>query len=89
MEAVLPIGTWQLQEAKAKLSQVIKNAAREPQIITLRGEEAAVVLSPEKYRQMAQTGPGLYEFLQNSPLCDADIDFERDQRPWEDRDINL
>ena len=39
---------WQMQEAKAKLSEVIKDAEREgPQEITLHGKPVAVVLSRE------------------------------------------
>ena len=38
--------TWQLQEAKNKLSEVVDEAIREgPQVITGRGEEVAVVIS--------------------------------------------
>lgn len=41
---------WQLQEAKARLSEVIKKAAVEgPQRITVRGEPAAVVLATGAY----------------------------------------
>lgn len=39
--------TWQLQEAKNKLSEVIRRAREEgPQTITVRGEPAAVVSAP-------------------------------------------
>ena len=39
------MGDWQLQEAKARLSEVIKKAAKEgPQKITVRGERMAVVI---------------------------------------------
>lgn len=34
--------TWQLQEAKARLSEVVKQASKEcPQTITMRGEPTA------------------------------------------------
>ena len=41
--------TWQLQEAKNKLSEVIRRAREEgPQTITVRGEPAAVVTAPRE-----------------------------------------
>jgi prevent-host-death family protein len=40
--------SWQLQEAKNKLSKVIDDARTSgPQSITVRGKETAVVLSAE------------------------------------------
>jgi prevent-host-death family protein len=39
MEAWTRNTKWQLQKAKAMLSELVKSAAREPQIITVRGEE--------------------------------------------------
>ena len=41
--------TWQLQEAKNRLSEVIRRARDEgPQTITVRGEPAAVVSSTDR-----------------------------------------
>ena len=38
------MGTWQIQEAKVRVSEVVKKAGKEgPQKITVRGESAAVV----------------------------------------------
>jgi prevent-host-death family protein len=70
---------WQLQEAKAQLSQVIRNAATSPQIITLRGEETAVILSTEQYNKLTKPKMGVVEFFQNSPLADVAIDLKRDK----------
>jgi prevent-host-death family protein len=59
---------WQLQEAKARLSEVLARARSEgPQVITLRGEEAAVLLSFEDFRRLASPGP-LVSTLRESPL---------------------
>ncbi len=44
--------TWALQDAKARLSEVVRAAKKEPQTITLRGEEAAVLVSAEEYRRL-------------------------------------
>jgi antitoxin Phd len=52
--------TWQLQEAKARLSEVIKQASREgPQTITMRGEPTAVVISQNEYERLKQPRGGL------------------------------
>jgi prevent-host-death family protein len=70
---------WQLQEAKAMFSAVIKSAAEEPQIITVRGEDAAVVLSMEEYKRLAPKKQSIVEFFQNSPWADVELDLERDK----------
>jgi prevent-host-death family protein len=71
--AVKTKNIWQVQEAKARLSGLIKSSAAAPQIITVRGEEAAVVLSINQYREMTKARRGIIEFLQNSPLADTDL----------------
>ena len=71
--------TWQLQEAKARLSEVVRQAEREgPQVITVRGKEEAVVLSRADYDQPVPTQALLGDA---SPLAGADLDLERDQSP--------
>ncbi len=72
---------WQMQEAKAKLSEVIKDAEREgPQEITLHGKPVAVVLSREHYERLTGTGESLAAFMRRSPLYGVDeVDLERDK----------
>ena len=60
--------TWQLQEAKAMFSEVIKEAIIRPQIITVYGKETAVILSIEEYKKSSGPKQTLYEFIQSSPL---------------------
>ena len=71
---------WQIQEAKARLSEVIRDAQQEgPQEITLHGKLVAVLLSREQYEKLTGTGESLVEFMRRSPLAgDESIDFERD-----------
>jgi prevent-host-death family protein len=80
---------WQLQEAKAMLSEVVKSAGREAQIITVRGEEKAVVLSMDEYRKLTRAQkPTLFELFQSSPLLGMELELpERRIEPM--RDINL
>lgn len=73
---------WQLQEAKARLSEVIRQAAEEgPQSITLHGHPAAVVISSEGYRKLRQTEERFVDFMRRSPLYGVEIDLEREQTP--------
>lgn len=79
---------WQLQEAKNKLSKVVEEARSSgPQIITVRGKEAAVVLSIEAYSELMRRKETLLEFFQNSPLRGVDLDITRDQDMG--RDVEL
>ncbi len=56
--------SWQLQEAKNRLSEVIKAAATKgPQIITVRGKETAVVLSEREYRALCGVREPLGTYL--------------------------
>jgi len=64
---------WQLQEAKAMFSEVVKEAGLKPQIITVRGKEAAVIISYEEYKKLASPRQTLFEFIQNSPLRDIEL----------------
>ncbi len=71
--------SWQLQDAKNRLSEVIKAATTSgPQIITVRGKETAVVLSEREYRALCGVREPLGSYLcRNAP---KDVDphlFER------------
>ena len=52
------VRTWQVQDAKTRLSEVIERARSEgPQSITRHGKERAVVLSIEEYRLLVAQRP--------------------------------
>ncbi|ACM19505.1 antitoxin, Phd family [Geotalea daltonii FRC-32] len=69
---------WQLQEAKNRLSQVIKLAQHDgPQTITLRGKPSAVVVSFDEYRKLTVPRTGLAKFFKESPLRDVELDLSR------------
>ncbi|MBW7849558.1 MAG: type II toxin-antitoxin system Phd/YefM family antitoxin [Rhodospirillales bacterium] len=64
---------WQLQDAKAKLSEVVTRAQTEgPQIVTYRGVDRAVVLSIEEYRRLEANRPSLLDYLMAGPKLDDD-----------------
>jgi len=70
--------TWQIQEAKNKLSEVVDDAIEQgPQVLTRRGEEVAVVLSYPEYLKLKKRSTPLSEFFRQSPL--GEIELERDR----------
>jgi antitoxin Phd len=70
--------TWQIQDAKNKLSEVIARAQRNgPQLITRHGEKAVVVVSYVEYERLRKSQGKLSEFFKSSPL--ADIEPSRDK----------
>lgn len=71
--------TWQMQEAKARMSELVKRAQTQPQDITLHGKSVAVVISRETFDRLSQTQDSLVDFMRRSPLYGADdIVLERD-----------
>jgi prevent-host-death family protein len=83
--------SWQMQAAKAKLSEVVKQAqAHGPQDITLHGRSVAVVVSREDFERLSGQAGSLLEFMQRSPLAGLDDDELNLQRePSPTRDIEL
>ena len=69
---------WQLQEAKAKLTQLVKQSKKAPQIISRRGVNEVVVMSMEKYSELTHQNENIVSFFQASPLYGLDLDLERD-----------
>ncbi len=72
---------WQLQEAKARFSEVFR-LAREcgPQRVTKHGREAVVVLHAEEYARLAESEArkgSLADFFASSPLRGSGLDLER------------
>jgi len=79
---------WQLQEAKARLSELIKKAAKEgPQSITIHGEPTAVVLSNEEYERLKKPRGSFVEFMRRSPLYGVDLDLRREQTHTREADV--
>ena len=69
---------WQLQEAKNRLSEVVRKARDEgPQVITLHGRDAAVVLSASDYARRAKPKGSLVAFFRKSPLAGAALEVGR------------
>lgn len=78
---------WQVQEAKARLSEVMEKAEREgPQVITRHGAERAVVLSIADYRALTAKKKNFITHLLTGPKFD-DLDIERDKDTGREVDL--
>lgn len=65
---------WHLQDAKNQFSKVVQKARSEgPQIVTLRGERAAVVLSAADYDALTGKRPDIVEDLLGGPAWDDEL----------------
>ena len=83
------MGTWQLQEAKARLSEVIKKAAKEgPQKITVHGEATAVVISSEEYERLKHPKGSFVKFMRSSPLYGLELNLRREQTLTRDAEVS-
>ena len=76
--------TWQMQEAKARLSEVVKCAQTNgPQDLTLHGRSVAVVLSRESFERLTSGKQSLVDFMRASPLHESRgggvVKFDRDK----------
>jgi prevent-host-death family protein len=78
--------TWQLQEAKARFSELVRRAGSlGPQVVTVHGVTAAIILGPADYDRLVCGPPGgmatpfgntLAEVLRNAPKLYTDAEIE-------------
>jgi prevent-host-death family protein len=62
---------WQLQEAKARFSEVVTRALQEgPQTVTRRGREAVVIVAADSFRRSRSTRRPR-EFFRKGPFLDG------------------
>ena len=65
---------WQLQDAKNHFSKVVQNARTQgPQVVTLRGQRAAIVLSAQDYDALRAGKPSLVDHLLSGPAWDDEM----------------
>jgi antitoxin Phd len=70
--------TWKLEDAKARFSEVVRLAREQaPQRITVRGEDAVVIMSAQEFAKLLPLleQPSLHTLLSQSPL--SRLDFEQ------------
>lgn len=85
-----PPASWRLQDAKARLSEVVRHAqANGPQRVTLHGRDAAVIVSAEEFDRARKpiTGLDIVSALQETPL--EDVSFDRMSFKAPVRDVSL
>lgn len=83
-------GRWRLQDAKARFSEVVREAQqRGPQRVTLHGKDAVVIVGAAEFDRLQRplTGRDIITTLAGSPL--ADVPFERLSVKSKVRDIKL
>ena len=74
------MGKWQLQEAKACLSEVVRKAVKEGlQEISVRGQSAVVVISSKKYYSLKEPKSSFVRFMRSSPPYGLELDLRREQ----------
>ena len=67
-----PDTAWQVQDAKARFSELLDASLTEgPQIITRRGAEIAAVVPIEQWRRLESAAPSLKDLLLE-PVCGSD-----------------
>ena len=67
---------WQLQDAKARFSELVKRAREQgPQHVSVRGEPAVVVVSEEDFARLASRRPSIVDhILEGAPWPDVLVD---------------
>src|SRR5580704_7819753 len=82
---------WQIQTAKARLSEVFRLARTEgPQRITRQGKEGVVMISDEQYDRLmlkSRQPKSIVQFFRQSPLVGVNLDLERDRDPGRDLEL--
>jgi len=79
---------WQLQEAKNKLSQLVKEAKEGvPQFITVHGKSTAVVISAAEYERLKRPRSSLSSALLIPILDNPESLFERTSDTGRDIDL--
>lgn len=74
--------TWQIQQAKQRLSEVIRLAGTEgPQMITNRGEPIVWIISDQEYTELRKDQENIVDFFQRSPHKEIDFVERRKDGP--------
>lgn len=92
MEYSKPVGkTWQLQEARARFSQLVKETLRgQPQVVTRRGRKAVVVLDWETYARLTGGNLSLWQAVRPpAPLANEEVEALFARAEAEPREISL
>ena len=78
---VPPSGSWKLEDAKARFSEVVRRAQAEgPQRVTVRGRPSVVIVDAEEYDRLAAPAPEtpFVDFMRSLDLDGLDLTRDRD-----------
>lgn len=65
---------WQVQEAKARFSEMVERTLREgPQTVTRHGKAVAVLVRADQYRRLRSGGKTFKALLASAPLDGIEI----------------
>jgi antitoxin Phd len=82
---------WQLQDAKARFSEVFRLAREQgPQRVSKHGKTAVVVIPAEEYERLRRTTKrkrSLTTFFARSPLAGCGLEIDRPTDPGRDIDL--
>lgn len=79
---------WKLEDAKARFSEVVRQAREDgPQRVSVRGHDAVVVMSVEEFERLVPAKPraAFVEFMESLHLGGLDLEREMDRG----RDVEL
>jgi prevent-host-death family protein len=72
---------WALQDAKNHFSKVVQRAQTEgAQVVTVRGQRTAVILSAADYDRLCAGHPSLVDHLLSGPVWDDELASAIDSR---------
>ena len=82
---------WQVQNAKARFSEVFRLArTKGPQLITRQGKDGVVMMPVEQFDRLvarSRQPKSLVQFFRQSPLVGLELDFERDKDTGRDMEL--
>ncbi|MFT5837218.1 MAG: prevent-host-death family protein [Candidatus Azotimanducaceae bacterium] len=79
---------WQLQEAKACLSEVVRRSQQQPQRVTVHGKPSAVVVSAEFFdRMLPESGADLIELM--TQAASGELEFGEGGEAMPVREVEL
>lgn len=72
---------WQLQDAKQRLSELVRQAIEQgPQVVTRHGKDAVVVMSVEEFEKLSRGRPDFKQHLRSAPPMGR-LRIQRDRSP--------
>lgn len=79
---------WQLQEAKARFSELVKEVEQGGyQTITKNGHAVVMIISKEEFEKLQKPQNTLLDFFREAPLPEVDLDIDRNNDLGRDIDL--